>query len=180
MQSLVVDLQTSAKSLDEKATAQLETATAGAERCRAVTPTALAIPRGNRWILLMPGRGRLLMWSGGMVTERPISRGIARCCSRRWQGRCLIKGSLNSSWPPSANFTKLLLFWSCLVAKHVTSEAASHSSLVDSQLRELPQLRIIPSFAWRQGGNSIQSRFDNPEIVAVLFQCSSKWRCAKI
>ena len=44
MKSIVVDLQSSAKNFGEKAERLLEQATAGAERCRAVTPQALAVP----------------------------------------------------------------------------------------------------------------------------------------
>lgn len=44
MKSLVFDLQSSGKAFGEKSRRLLEAATAGAERCRAVTPHGLAIP----------------------------------------------------------------------------------------------------------------------------------------
>ena len=44
MKSMVLDVQTVARSFDEKTQAELETAQAGADACRTVTPEALAIP----------------------------------------------------------------------------------------------------------------------------------------
>ena len=44
MKSLVLDVQTVARSLDEKTQAELETAQTGADVCRTIAPEALATP----------------------------------------------------------------------------------------------------------------------------------------
>ena len=91
MKSIVVDLQSSAKNFGEKAERFLEKATAGAERCKAVTPQALAVP-----------------------TNQPLDSFDARTYPAAWPEFWYGDGAPNlerDRYMPYEQFARMLLGW---------------------------------------------------------------------
>ena len=83
MKSLVLDVQTVARSFDEKTQAEFGTAQAGADACPTVTPEALATPTQKPLNYSMPELGLLVLWSFGSETARRTWRETGPCSSNK-------------------------------------------------------------------------------------------------
>ena len=84
MQALILDLQTTARTFDDKAKASIERAVAETKCRLSVCSSALAIPTQGPLDSFGSGRIQLATSSGGSATELRVSIVSAPCSMSRW------------------------------------------------------------------------------------------------
>ena len=122
LKSVVLDLRTIARSVDEKTEAELESAQAGADARRTVSPEALAVP-----------------------TEKPLDSLDCR------------------TWPAS-----FVGFWFGDGAPNLDRQRPMLFEQVARRLIEIEELEYSLASDPEPYEASCQSRFNNPEIIAIL------------